>query len=1210
MKDDQFMISGIREERFKEMISGLKLSFDEQESLSGSCISLVNVIPSDKFVEIFLQTQNNISKILLYKLAVYLKNKYNPNGEIKVSPRPKNDQGSLFEDEEERQRRYSGISSNDPPPTARRKIINKNTSKVVGKIDQSTNNFVDQSKKISTVDENKNQSTVEEKIISKSEEIAKPQPQPSKPIKGSITAINQLTDDKSKVTIEGVLSDLKIIETSKGKIIMSFNLVDESDGIICKKFYDKKEKSTVDELMKNLQGQHKLKVRGSSQIDSYSKELTFWIDNLEIEKIETNEREDNSDEKRVELHCHTRMSQMDAIMSASEIVEQAAKWNWKAVAITDHGVVQAFPEAANTAKKLKKQGINIKIIYGVEGYLVGEDYQTKAQANHIIILAKNKIGLKNLYELISLSHLRFFYRTARIPKKILSQYREGLIIGSACEAGELIRAIVAEKSDEEIEEIANFYDYLEIQPIHNNDFLKRSEDFPNVNTDDDLININLKVAELAKKLNKPLVATCDAHFMNKEDYIYRAILMQSKGYKDADKQPPLYLRTTEEMLKEFDYLGEELAKEAVIINPNKIADQVEILKPIPELLYSPKLEGADDELRETSYRRAKELYGDPLPEIVQARLEQEIKPIIGHGFAALYMIAERLVKKSNADGYIVGSRGSVGSSFVATMLGITEVNPLPPHWHCPKCKHSEFIIDGTVNCGYDLDDKICPECGEKMIKDGHDIPFAVFLGFDGDKVPDIDLNFSGEYQARAHKYTEILFGKYNVYRAGTIATVADKTAYGIVKKYYEEHNETKNGAFISNLANHCQGVKRTTGQHPAGIMVVPRDMDVHFFTPLQHPADDKESKIITTHFDYHSISERLVKLDILGHDDPTVLKMLEDLTGIKINEIPLDDKETMSLFTSTKAIGVDPKLLGTNTGTFGIPEFRTSFTRAMVDDTKPNCFSDLVRISGFSHGTDVWLGNAQDLIKNGTCTLKNAISARDDIMTYLIYKGVDPLLSFKTMEGVRKGKGISDEVAEELKKNNVPEWYIESCRKIKYLFPKAHATAYVIMAFRIAWFKVHYPLAFYAAYFTSRGDEFNSEEIVQGDQYVQKLIRDLENKPHLDVKETAKLTMLQVAHEMFLRNYGVENVNLYESDASKFIIRENKLLPPFSTLHGLGDIAAKNIVETRQVGEFSSIDDLKKRANLNKTNIEVLKKHGCLKGMPESAQQDLFTFEN
>ena len=1210
----------------------MKSSFDERELLSKCEVARVNVIPSEKYIEIFLEVPQPISKRILQRVVEHVKAKFNPEGEVTISPRPHYDATiSLFESQDpaDYESKYGKVSTKDKSigfdGPALQLILSQR------KFSSETQRNVDKPANIPTTNEQVNNVQAEPSDIKAGpSEQHEASPKSDKPkakdvpkeakkitatstVKGQADKISKVTQENQKVVIEGKVMDdfsnLKLTKTKNGKFVLSFNIVDDTDGILCKKFYGADEQATVEALKDQLQGQHRVKIQGKTQNDTYTKELMLWIDKIEVlGEIETTQREDNASEKRVELHCHTRMSPMDAVMGAGDVVNQAAKWGWKAVAITDHGVVQAFPEAANTAAKLKKKGINIKILYGVEGYLVGDDYQQKAPANHIIIIAKNKIGLKNLYELISLSHLRFFFRTARIPKSILSKYREGLIIGSACEAGELIRAIVGGKSEQEIEEIASFYDYLEIQPIHNNDFLKRSNDFPLVNTDDDLIDINLKVANLAKKLGKPLIATCDAHFMNPEDSIYRAILMKSKGYKDADIQPPLYLRTTEEMLKEFDYLGEELAYEAVVTNPNKIAEQVEVMIPIPEKLYSPKLEGAEEELKATSYKHAQDLYGDPLPEIVKARLEQEIKPIIGHGFAALYMIAERLVKKSNADGYIVGSRGSVGSSFVATMLGITEVNPLPPHWHCPNCKHSEFITDGSYNCGYDLPDKNCPECGTPMFKNGHDIPFAVFLGFDGDKVPDIDLNFSGEYQSKAHKYTEILFGKYNVYRAGTISTIADKTAFGLTKKYYEEHDEHKNGAYISSMAAGCTNVKKTTGQHPAGIMVVPRDMDVHFFTPLQHPADDKDSKIITTHFDYHSISERLVKLDILGHDDPTVLKMLEDLTGVNLNDIPFDDEETMSLFTSTKAIDVDPDKLGTKTGTFGIPEFRTAFTRQMIDDTKPNCFSDLVRISGFSHGTDVWLGNAQELIKAGTCTLKNAISARDDIMTYLIYKGVDPLLSFKTMEGVRKGRGINDEVADELRKHEVPEWYIESCRKIKYLFPKAHATAYVMMAFRIAWFKVHYPQAFYAAYFTSRGDEFNADEVIKGDGFVVKEINRLDSKPSLDVKETAKLTMLQVAHEMFLRGIGVKNVDLYNSDASKFIIDGNNLLPPLSTLRGLGEVAARNIVETRQDGEFTSIEDLKMRAKLSKTNIEVLRGHGCLNGMTESAQMELFGF--
>ncbi len=666
------------------------------------------------------------------------------------------------------------------------------------------------------------------------------------------------------------------------------------------------------------------------------------------------------------------------------------------------------------------------------------------------------------------------------------------------------------------------------------------------------------------------------------------------------------------MLGEFTYLGEELAYKAVIENPNKIADSIEELKPIPDGLYSPQMPGADAEITNLSYSKAISMYGDPLPKIVKDRLEQELRPITAHGFSVLYLIAQKLVKKSNDDGYLVGSRGSVGSSFVAAMTGITEVNPLPPHYRCPKCMYSEFYTHGEVGCGYDLPDKVCPVCGHSLIKDGHDIPFAVFLGFDGDKVPDIDLNFSGEYQAAAHKYTEILFGKHNVYRAGTISTVAEKTAFGFAKKYFSEHkHEEKHGSFIARMAAGFTGVKRTSGQHPAGIMVVPRDMDIHYFTPIQHPAEDRNSNTITTHFDYHSISSRLVKLDILGHDDPTVIKMLEKITHIDPLTIPLDDKPTLSLFSSTKAIGLKSSQLGTKSGTFGIPEFRTSFTRTMIDETTPKCFSDLVRISGFSHGTDVWIGNAQELIQNKICTLQDAISARDDIMMYLIHQGVDSLKAFKIMEGVRKGKGIKPDDVEMLKAKKIPDWYIEACQKIKYLFPRAHATAYVMMAYRIAYCKVHYPLAYYAAYFSIRADEFDAEEIVKGETHIKAEIDKLEesaSKKKLELKENERLAVLQVAYEMYLRGMKVERVDLYKSDAEKFIVLKNSLLPPLSSLKGVGIVAARQIAKMRKDGEFSSIKDMTRRTGINKTAVEALKIHGSLKGMDETDQISLFNF--
>ena len=1032
----------------------------------------------------------------------------------------------------------------------------------------------------------------------------------SKKFSETITNISDINEESGQVTIIGEvgaddMNGVKLREFKNGTTCVSFCVTDKTDGITCKKFFKKDKQADTQPFADSIKAGSLVKIAAAAKYDDYAKETVLFINALET--VETVARMDNAEVKRVELHVHTTMSAMDAVIPVEKLIKTAAAWNWSAVAITDHGVIQAFPNAAITAEKLAKQGKPIKIIYGMEGYLVNDLKQKFA--NHVIILAKNKRGLENLYKLISISQIKFMHYRPRIPKSLLSDIREGLIIGSACEAGELIRAITAGKDDTELEAIANFYDYLEIQPIHNNDFLIRSDDFPTITDDEDLRNINRKVAELAKKLGKPLVATTDAHFLNKEDSICRAVLMHSKGYADADKQPPLYLRTTEEMFAEFDYLDEATAYEAIITNPNKIAESVEVLKPIPDGLYSPQVPGAEEEIRQTSYAKARRLYGENLPALVEARLEQELKPIIHHGFAGLYMIAQRLVKKSNDDGYLVGSRGSVGSSFVATLTGITEVNPLPPHYRCPKCQYSKFFTAGEVGCGYDLPNSTCPVCGYPLIKDGHDIPFAVFLGFDGDKVPDIDLNFSGEYQSTAHKYTEVLFGKHNVYRAGTISTVAEKTSFGLVKRYFDDRGQKKHGSFIAKIAAGCQGVKRTTGQHPAGIMVVPRDMDIHYFTPIQYPADNKDASTTTTHFDYHSISSRLVKLDILGHVDPTMIRMLENLTHRDPKTIPLDDKPTLSLFNSTDALSLTPQQLGTKSGTYGLPEFRTSFTRQMIDDTHPDCFSDLVRISGFSHGTDVWLGNAQDLIRQGTCTLKNAISARDDIMMYLIHHGVDALKSFKTMESVRKGKGIKPDDVNDLKAHNVPDWYIDSCQKIKYLFPRAHATAYVMMAYRIAYCKVHYPLAYYAAYFSKRTEEFDANEVIKGQQYVKRKLQELEDladERKLDIKEGDRLADYQVVYEFFLRGYTFERANLYDSDAEDFIIKKNGLLMSLSSIDGVSEAAARNIVEARKAGRFSSVEDLKNRAGLNKTVVAALKTHGCLRDLQESNQMSLF----
>ena len=1015
---------------------------------------------------------------------------------------------------------------------------------------------------------------------------------------GEAISIDDTDGEMKNVILTGTIGRVSSREFKTNTKLLLFDLADATNGISCKKFFKEKEQEAYDKALASVKEGMLVRVKGAIRFDTFQNEFMLFVDSMQ--KVEKPKREDKSEVKRVELHAHTRMSNMDAVVSAETLIKTAASWGWPAIAITDHGVVQAFPDAAKAASKL-----DIKVIYGMEGYLVQEDFEQK-HANHIIFLAKNLNGLRNLYQMVSLSHLKYLHRQPRLPKHIIEEYREDIIIGSACEAGELIRAIVAQKPEEELLEIASFYDYLEIQPIGNNEFLVRSDKFPHIKDDEDLRRINLKVAELAKKLGKMLIATCDVHFLNPEDAIYRAILMKGKGFEDAELQPPLFLRTTEEMLAEFDYLGEEAAYEAVVTNPRKVSDMIEKFKPIPDELYSPMIPGAAEEIRDMSYRKARSLYGENLPEVVEARLKQELTPIIGHGFSVLYLIAQRLVKKSNDDGYLVGSRGSVGSSFVATMTDITEVNPLPPHWRCPHCKFSEFVEDGSVGCGYDLPSRKCPVCGTELLKDGHDIPFAVFLGFDGDKVPDIDLNFSGEYQPVAHKYTEELFGKDNVYRAGTIATVADKTAFGYVKKFFEEKGVKKHNAYIASLAAGCMGVKRTTGQHPAGIMVVPRNMDVHFFTPIQRPADDKNTTTITTHFDYHSISSRLVKLDILGHDDPTVIKMLEDLTHRDPKTIPFDDPATLSIFSSTKALGLDPKELGANSGTFGIPEFRTGFTRQMIDDTHPSCFSDLVRISGFSHGTDVWLGNAQDLIRSGQCTLREAISARDDIMMYLIHSGIDPLLSFQTMESVRKGKGIKEETVKILREGGIPEWYIEACQKIKYMFPRAHATAYVMMAWRIAYCKVHYPLAFYAAYFSIRAAEFDADVVARGKDYVKKQLDALEAKETPDIKEKATIIVLQLAWEMYLRGFFMERVDIYASEAERFVLHEKSLLPPLASLGGVGASAARSIVEARKDGLFTSIEDIKKRTGVSKTCIEALQAHGCLADMDASDQMELF----
>ena len=1155
-------------------------------------------------------------------------------------------------------------------------------------------------------------------------------------IKEPLIKVQDVGIESGNVCIDGEVIAIEDRELKGGKILLSLSIYDGTSTMTCKAFLTKDNSKKVIGKIKGAKG---IKLAGKAGMDTFSNEITIMANTIVVSTgIKKEVRQDNSEVKRVELHMHTQMSQMDAVTPAAELIKRAMKWGMKSIAITDHGVVQSFPDAH---KMLGFDNPDMKVIYGVEAYLVpdksnivtnsknqsledttycvldlettglsfrtekitevgimkvknGEvidkfscfvnpekpippkvvevtnitdemvkdaetidkvfpkilefvgdsvlvahnadfdigflkhnakelgytldntymdtlrlakrlfpdfkkyklgiiadklgivvevahralddvdttvkvlnvmfnmlkedgiktldDIDNKATVDfkklpsyHAIILAKNYVGLKNLYKLVSLSHLHYFYKKPRILKSIYKKYSEGLILGSACEAGELYRAIVEGKDDDEVEEIAKDYDYLEIQPTGNNMYMVRNGTLPDARAIED---INRKIVALGEKLGKLVVATCDVHFIDPQDEIYRRILMAGQGYDDADEQAPLYLRTTEEMLKEFEYLGEEKAYEVVVTNTNKVSDMCERISPISPEKCPPHIEGCEQTIKDIAFDKAHELYGDPLPEIVQERLDKELNSIIKNGFSVMYIIAQKLVWKSNEDGYIVGSRGSVGSSFVANMTGITEVNSLPPHYRCPNCKYSDFT-DYGYQCGFDLPDKECPKCGTQMVKDGIDIPFETFLGFNGDKEPDIDLNFSGEYQAKAHKYTEVIFGKGTTFKAGTVGTVADKTAFGYVKKYYEERGVPVNNAEVIRISQGCTGIKRTTGQHPGGIIVVPKGREIYEFTPVQHPADDPNSDIVTTHFDYHSIDQNLLKLDILGHDDPTVIRMLYDLTGIDPTKVPLDDKETMSIFSSTDALGVTPEQIGSKVGSYGIPEFGTKFVRGMLVDTKPTTFDELIRISGLSHGTDVWLGNAQTLIEEGTTTLQNSICCRDDIMIYLIKKGVPPNPAFKIMETVRKGKALKDKEkwaqnVELMKEHDVPDWYIKSCEKIKYMFPKAHAAAYVTNAFRIAWFKVHQPKAYYTAYFTIRADEFDSEIMCYGKEKVKNKMKEIDLAGNsATTKDKNMYAILELVLEMYERGIKFLPIDLYKSHATKFQIEEERNTP-------------------------------------------------------------------
>lgn len=978
------------------------------------------------------------------------------------------------------------------------------------------------------------------------------------------------------------------------KSIISFYITDYTGSITCKCFVPI---AATDEVVAAIKNEKAVAVRGKAEFDSFSRELTVMA--RDIVPYSMPKEEDCAEEKRVELHAHTKSSAMDAVVSAKELVTQAIKYGHKAIAITDHGCVQAFPEAFKAAKD------SIKILYGCEGYLIekGAPLAKETKRYHIILFAQNLTGLKNLYKLISASNLEHFFRRPLIPRDVLDAHREGLIIGSACEAGELFRAVLDGKDEAELERIASYYDYLEVQPIGNNEYLVRNNTVPDRET---LCELNRKIIRLGEKMGKMVVATGDVHFLRKRDEVFRRILQAGQGYQDADFQAPLYFRTTQQMLDEFSYIDKDKAYEIVVTNTNKIADMIENIRPVPKGNFPPKIEGSAEDIERIARETARELYGDPLPQLVEERLQKELKSVIGNGYADLYNIARLLVKHSREQGYVVGSRGSVGSSFLAFCAQITEVNSLPPHYRCPQCKNAEFSSDEQYDSGYDMPDKNCPVCGTPYVKDGHNIPFETFLGFKGDKQPDIDLNFSGENQASAHKYTGEIFGEDYVFRAGTVSTVAEKTAYGYVRKYFESKGMYVNNAEVERLKKGVMNVKTTTGQHPGGIIVLPKGHDIHEFTPVQHPAEKTDSEIITTHFDYHSIDENLLKLDILGHDDPTMIRMLQDLTGIDPTKVPLDDKKVMSLFLSPEALGVTTEDIGSETGTFAVPEFGTKFVRQMLVETKPTSLGELVRISGLSHGTDVWTNNAQLLVQKGICTLRNAICCRDDIMIYLINRGLPPARAFTIMEQVRKGKKLKKEDEEEMREHSVPEWYIESCNKIQYMFPRAHAAAYVTMSLRVAYFKVYYPIAFYQSYYTVRADTFDYEMMATGRENLLRNMKILQQLEAPSARDKATLTIMEVVNEMYARGIEFMPIDIYLSHPTKYLNINGKILPALNSVAGLGDKAAQSIADARGNGKFSSIDDFKQRTSVSETHIELLKSFGCFNGIPKSAQSDWF----
>jgi len=1042
--------------------------------------------------------------------------------------------------------------------------------------------------------------------------------------------ISEVHFDDGRVAVWGDVFGIDIRDTrDKRSKIINFNIKDETGAYPVKLFQPT---AAVKDLCDKLKNGLTVIILGDVIYDNYKRE--YLLDAKAIASVKKITRTDDAEEKRVELHLHSNMSMMDGMTDAGKLVARAAAWGHKAVAITDHGVLQGYPAAFEAG-----QSNGIKVIYGVESYIYDDlregapkDWdeilksmkEHKSHTYHQIILVLNNTGLKNLYKLVSHAHTEHFYHRPVTLKSDLIKHREGLLIGSACEAGELYRAIEDGEPEERIKELVNFYDYLEIQPLGNNEFKLRPTVEKDKNTKQEiqvppryasireLEDVNRQILALAIDAGKLCVATGDVHFLDPEDAKYRTILMAGQGFRDAEMQAPLYFKTTDEMLADFSYLGEDMAKRVVIENPNKIADMVEVIRPVPAGNFPPSIDGAEQELQDLCWAKAKELYGDPVPEYVSERLSKELNSIIKNGFAVLYMIAQKLVKNSEDNGYLVGSRGSVGSSFVAHASGISEVNPLAPHYRCPKCRYNEFFLNGEVGSGYDLPPKDCPECGTPMARDGHDIPFETFLGFKGDKSPDIDLNFSGEYQSRAHRYTIELFGEDHVFKAGTVATVADKTAFGYAKKYLEERGVMANSAEVQRLTDGCTGVKRTTGQHPGGMVVVPNAYDVYDFTAVQYPADDADKGMMTTHFDFHFLHDTILKLDNLGHDVPTMYKYLEDMTGIPVMDVDICDPKIYELFTSPEPLGIKPEDIDCETGTLSIPEMGTGFVRGMLMECKPKNFSDLLQISGLSHGTDVWLGNAQELIHNGTCTISEVIGTRDNIMVGLMHYGLDPDMAFKIMEIVRKGKAtkaLTEDHIKAMKEHNVPDWYIDSCYKIKYMFPKAHAAAYVSAALRLAWYKLYRPIEYYATFLTVRGEDIDAIAIMSKPEELRARIATINAKPDMNKKDENEIMCLQVVLEMKARGVEFLPPHLYKSKATVYEIEDGKIRLAFTSIKGLGDAAARSLEHAKDDGDgnYTSIEDLQNRSGISSAVITALKELGALEGLPESSQMSLFS---